>query len=108
MPAGTAITPIDRPSGHVQQLSFALTPGSIGAVGTEVETVAVPGAQIGDGVVVSPRSGLQAGIVIGYARVVSAGSVEFSLLNITAGALTPTAGTWTLTLTRGSTMVYAR
>lgn len=108
MPAATAITPLDRPSGQFQQYSFAVTPGSIAAAGTEVETIAVPGALVGDYVGVSPRSGLQAGIVLGYCRVVSAGSVEFALHNISAGALTPTAGTWTLHLARGTTMVIAR
>jgi hypothetical protein len=108
MPAATAITPLDRPGGQLQQVSFSLTPGAIAAAGTEVETIVVAGVNVGDHVAVSPRSGLQAGIGIGYCRVVSTNNVEFTLFNYTAGALTPTAGVWTLTIARGTTMVFAR
>lgn len=108
MPAATSIKSFDRPGALIQQMTFALTPGAIGAAGTEVETIAVPGVNVGDHVAVSPQSGLQAGLVIGYCRVVSAGNIEFTIINATAGALTPTAGTWTLTIMRGTTGAFAR
>lgn len=108
MPAATAITSLDRPGALVQQLTFALTPGSIAAAGTELETVALPGVIVGDQVAVSPQSGLQNGLVIGHCRVSAAGVVTFSIVNVTAGALTPTAGTWTLTIIRGTTGAVVR
>lgn len=108
MPAATLITPIDRPEGQYQQFSFTLTPGAILTLAGELETIALAGLNIGDGISVSPRSGLQLGLSVGYARVVSANNAEFSINNGTAGTLTPTAGIWTATIMRGTTMVFVR
>jgi hypothetical protein len=109
MPAATAITPIDRPRGNFQQLSFALTAGLITTLATEVETVAVPGVNLGDYVNVNPpAAGVGSGLVVTQARVSAAGVVTFHITNITAGSITPAAGTWTLTIIRGTTMVFAR
>jgi hypothetical protein len=109
MPAATAITPQDRPHGQQQQYSFSLTPGAIGAAGSETETVAISGASLNDAIVVTPpATGFANGIIVGLARVSAPGTVSFNINNITAGSLTPGAGTWTLTLLRGSTMAFAR
>lgn len=102
MPAATAVRSLDRPGALIQQMTFSLTPGAIGAAGTEVETVAVPGVMVGDHVEVTPQSGLQNGLLVGYASVLTAGTVTFTILNVTAGSLTPTVGTWTLTIIRGT------
>lgn len=110
MAAATAVTPIDRPRGNIQQFSFSITPGAIGAAGTEVETIAVPGANVGDCVKINASAaGFQDGIIIYGERVSAAGVVTFKLGNFTAGSITPTASTLlTLTLIRGTTMVFAR
>jgi hypothetical protein len=101
MVAGTAIAILDRPGGFHFQIQFSLDPGAIAAGGREVETVAVPGAAIGDGVIVCPR--YASGLIVGYARVSAAGVVTFVLENNTAGALDEGNNIWDCYLIRGST-----
>lgn len=101
MVAATAISILDRPGGFHFQFQFSLDPGSIAAGGREVETVALPGAVIGDVVAISPR--YATGLVVGYARVSAAGVVTFALENNTAGALDEGNNIWDGMLLRGST-----
>lgn len=101
MVAATAISVLDRPGGFHFQFQFSLDPGAIAAGGREVETVAVPGAQIGDVVALSPR--YVTSLIVGYARVSAAGVVTFSLENNTAGALDEGNSIWDGMLLRGTT-----
>lgn len=101
MVAGTAVTILDRPGGFHFAGNFALDPGNILAGGREVETVAVPGAQIGDVVCLSPRYATS--LIVGYARVSAAGVITFSLENNTAGALDEGNNTWDFVILRGTT-----
>ena len=62
---------------------------SIVAGGSALETFAVPNATIGSSVMISPGTALQSGIIIAYARVSAAGTVEARFINTTAGAINP-------------------
>jgi hypothetical protein len=101
MVAATAISVLDRPGGFHFAVQFSLDPGNIAAGGREVETAAVPGAQIGDVVALSPRYATS--LIVGYARVSAAGVITFSLENNTAGALDEGNNIWDGMLLRGST-----
>lgn len=105
MPAATAVTVLDRPSGHFQQFTFVLDPGSIAAGATETETVALPGCQIGDVITaLSPGVAVNPGLIIGVGRVSAAGTITFQIDNNSAGALDMGSSTWTGMLMRGTTM----
>jgi hypothetical protein len=101
MVAATAISVLDRPGGFHFQIQFSLDPGNIAAGGREVETVAVPGAAIGDVVAISPRYATS--LIVGYARVSAVGVITFSLENNTAGALDEGNNIWDCMIIRGST-----
>jgi hypothetical protein len=101
MAAATAIVAADRPGGHHYGGTFVLNPGSIGAAGRELQTVAVPGVAVGDVAFVAPRAALLAGIVIAYVRC-SAGEIEFSIENHSAGAVDAASDTWDFQVLRGS------
>jgi hypothetical protein len=51
------------------------------------DTVNVPGARVGDHVVVTPNSNYDAGLMLGTGWVSSAGVVTVRFMNTTAGAL---------------------
>lgn len=101
MVAATAVQILDRPGGFHFQGQFTLDPGNIAAGGREVETVAVPGAQIGDGVIICPRPTM--GLLVGFARVSAAGAIEFILENNTAGAIDLGATIFDFYILRGTT-----
>jgi hypothetical protein len=107
MPAATAVTPVDRPQGKQQAFTFVLDPGSIAAGASEAETVAIPGAAVGDVCVITPRGVIPAGIVISPVRVV-AGALNFNIENNSAGAVDLASFTWDAVLFRGTSMVFAR
>jgi hypothetical protein len=108
MAAATGITPLDRPRGQIQQYRFTLDPGSIAPGARELETIAIPGVQVGDAVIVTPDAQLGAGLIVGYARVSAVGAIEFSIENNAAGAVDQASGSWTCTIIRGTTMAFAR
>ena len=77
-----------------------LTFGSIGADSSSVQSVSVPGAEPGDGVIVGlPAAGVPAGLVP-VAWVSAAGTVTLRMTNVTSGALTPPAADYRLTAIR--------
>ena len=77
-----------------------LTYGSVGANASSVQSVSVPGAQVGDGVVIGlPAAGITAGLVA-TAWVSAAGSVTLRLTNVTGAAITPAVATYRLTAIR--------
>lgn len=101
MVAASAVVIRDRPGGFHFTGSFTLDPGAIAAGGREVETVAVPGVNVGDVCYVSPQYATS--LIVGYCTCRVAGTIEFSLENNTAGALDEAANTWNFAIIRGST-----
>lgn len=92
-PAG--VTPIQ----FVFHISAALTPGSVAAATTAEGTFAVAGLLPGDVVSVSKPT-FQAGLGIAGARVPAANTLNITFVNPTAGAITPTAGTYQISVVR--------
>ncbi len=78
--------------------SIAITPASVSAATTAEQTFTVPGVLPGDYVDVTGVT--QNGIGIGQARVTAANTVGIRFINSTAGALTPTAGTYSFLIVR--------
>jgi hypothetical protein len=77
-----------------------LTYGSIAANSSASQSVSVPGAQVGDGVVVGlPAAGIDTGLVP-VAWVSAPGSVTLRLRNVTGDAITPAVATYRLTAIR--------
>lgn len=101
MVAGTGVAVLDRPGGFHFQINFRLNPGAIAAGGREVETIAVPGVQVGDGVIVCPQYATS--LIVGYATCRVAGTIEFALENNTAGALDEADSPWVAYIIRGTT-----
>lgn len=75
------------------------TPSEVNTIVAPVQTITVPGARVGDVVIVTPP-GQTAGVTIGSARVSAANTVAVQFVNPTAGALTPAAGVHKFTILR--------
>jgi hypothetical protein len=86
--AGTALT-----LGMVYAAS--LTPASVGAATIAEQTFTVTGLTTADKVIVNPPAIANATGIVG-ARVSAADTLAIRFANPTAGALTPTAGTYTV------------
>lgn len=87
------IDAVRRASTAVVELTYA----SIAAGASASQTVAVSGAQVGDGVVIGlPAAGLTAGL-IPTAWVSSAGVVTLRITNITSGEITPAVADYRVT-----------
>lgn len=80
--------------------SVSFTPTSVSANTTEEQTLTVTGVNTDDIVCVNPPS-VTAGIIVGSARVSAANTVKISFGNVTAGGLSPPAGTYKVKATRG-------
>lgn len=104
MATATAVAAQDRPAGHNFNVQATVDLASIAAAGSEVVTVTVPGVVVGDVPIPCPRDGLNAGLVIGQARVSAANTVVFTVSNITAGALDAASQIFDIGILRGSTM----
>lgn len=76
----------------VSRKTQSLTWGSIGAGGSTEQSINVPGAAVGDRVVIGlPSSGIDAGLIpVAWAS--AANTVRVRLSNITGGAITPYSG----------------
>lgn len=83
----------------VSVVDVSWTPAEVATIVAPVQTVTVPGAKVGDSVIVTPP-GQTAGVTIGSARVSAANTVSVQFVNPTAGALTPAAGTHKFTIIR--------
>jgi len=90
----------------VYLISASLTPSSVLAVTAPTQTFTVSGLKTGDHVVVNPPAQL-AGVSVAAARVSAADTLAITFVNPTAGALTPTAGTYVIKVTRTPTNVAA-
>ena len=80
-------------------LAVALTPASVAANTTAEQTFTVPGLRVADFVAVSGN--VQNGVGIVASRVSAADALAIRFSNNTAGALTPTAGTYLVLVGRG-------
>lgn len=99
----TTVAAQDRPYGQTFSAQATADLPSIAAAGSEVVTATIPGVRVGDIVTVSPRSGLNAGLVIGQSRASAADTVTFTVSNITAGALDAASQIFDIGIIRGST-----
>ena len=79
----------------------SLTPAQVLTYVSPAQTFNVPGLQTTDIVTVIGLNGSQiSGIVIAEADCLTAGVLSVQFANITAGTLTPTAGTYTIQVVR--------
>jgi hypothetical protein len=88
--SGSATFAYDPP--RVLTGTASWTPGAIGANGGAVQNITVTGAAQGDRVALGYTQNLQAGLIL-TGEVSAANTVEAQIRNVTAGSLTPTAGT---------------
>lgn len=88
---GAAGTPVTQ----VRVYSQTITPASVAAATVAEQTFTVTGLTTADKVTVNPAAIGNATGIAG-ARVSAADTLAVRFVNPTAGALTPTAGTWTI------------
>ena len=95
-------TTITRGNSHETfYIQPSLTPVAVAANTTAAQTFALPGLQTTDIVVVLGLNGSQiAGIVVAEADCLAANVLTIQFANVTAASVTPTAGTYTLQITR--------
>ena len=80
-------------------LTPSLTPASVGAATVAEQTFTVTGVQLGDVICVDHPS-ITAGVGPCSARVSALNQVAIAFVNPTAGALTPAAGVYRISVTR--------
>lgn len=79
--------------------SQTITPAEVAANTTALQTFTVTGLETSDKVFVNPN-GFTEAVVLGFVRVSAQNTLQVQFTNPTAGALTPTAGTWLITAMR--------
>ncbi|MFN8207523.1 MAG: hypothetical protein U0T82_08965 [Bacteroidales bacterium] len=84
-------------SASLVKASVVADVGSINAGASVTQTFAVTGAIVGSSVIISPASALPDGVIIAYARVSAAGTVEAKFFNGTTGAVNPASMTYYIT-----------
>jgi hypothetical protein len=79
------------PSGQVDGIESEITLNfaSMATLTGDTQTASVPGAAVNDVVSISPRAALEAGIVIAFARVSAADTVQVRAHNASAGTVDP-------------------
>ncbi len=85
------------PRGNVlAQKIFAITitPSSVSANTTSMQTFTVQGLAVGDYINCAAASAQTAGIVVGSSRVSGTNTLEIQFGNLTGGTLTPVAGVY--------------
>lgn len=81
-------------------VSLTLTPASVGSATVAKQSLSVAGLAIGDSVI--PLSNpISNAVALTGADVIAPGLVRLTFVNPTAGALTPTAGTYTFLVIKG-------
>jgi hypothetical protein len=80
---------------NIKVYSQTITAASVGAATVAEQTFTVTGLTTADKVIVNPAAISNATGIAG-ARVSAADTLAVRFVNPTAGALTPTAGTWTI------------
>ena len=95
-------TTITRGNSHETfYIQPSLTPVAVAANTTAAQTFSIPGLQTTDIVVVLGLNGSQiAGIVVAEADCLTANVLTIQFANVTAASVTPTAGVYTIQVTR--------
>lgn len=83
----------------ISVIDVSLTPAEVATVVAPAQTFTVPGVKAGDTIIVNPPS-QTANVAITNAYVSADDTVSIQFVNPTAGALTPAAGTHTITVIR--------
>ena len=100
MAAATGVSYHDRPARLITG-EATVDLASIAGAANEDSTIAVPEANVGDIVLVSPQATLLDGLVISQAYVSAAGTITFTTENHTAGALNQGATVFSFALIAG-------
>lgn len=93
------------PSGSVTRIKGQVTVdfASCGPAAVTIQSVTLPGAQLGDVVLMSPpAAGLSVAVMCGTGYVSAANAVKMPVVNPTAGALDPASATFEYTLFRAT------
>jgi hypothetical protein len=85
----------DTAISKIKKYSQTITPASVGAATVAEQTFTVTGLATTDTVIVNPGA-ISNAVGVGGWRVSAANTLAVQFINPTAGALTPTAGTWTV------------
>lgn len=89
---------------------ISITPASVASATSAAQsfTSAAPGVVVGDQIsAISPPSNTPAGVFPLYATVTAADTISIVFVNVTAGALTPPAGNYTIEVNRVQTLASA-
>lgn len=92
---GASGTPVTQ----MRVYSQTITPAEVAAATVAEQTFTVTGLTTADKVIVNPGA-ISNAIGVAGARVSAANTLAVRFVNPTAGALTPTAGTWTVVAVR--------
>lgn len=84
---------------NIKVYSQTITAASVGAATVAEQTFTVTGLTTADKVIVNPGA-ISNAVGVGGVRVSAANTLAVQFINPTAGALTPTAGTWTIIAVR--------
>lgn len=100
MAAATSITVQETPFVAFTG-SFTIDPGSIVTGAIETQTIAVPGAKVGDLVLIQPRTDIDIDLINQSAYVDAADSLTFVIYNISGGTLNMGSKTFDFAVFRG-------
>jgi hypothetical protein len=103
MATATGVAATERPGGNTYTGQFTADLASIAAAGQELITVTITGLAVGDVICVSPRSALNAGLIVAYARVSAADTAIIAISNHSAGAIDAASTVFDYGVIRGST-----
>jgi len=101
-----AVTTLAGNAAVCSVVAVTWSPSQVATVTAPAQTVTVPGAKVGDVVIVTPP-GQTAGVTIGSAYVSAANTVSVQFVNPTAGGVTPAAGIHKFTIIRHEGLVGA-
>lgn len=85
---------VQTSAAQILSASVVVNPPGLSAGSSTVVSVAVPGAAVGDAVVVNPGANLPLSYAISYARVSAAGTVVVGMINPGTVAADPASTTW--------------
>lgn len=88
-------TNADTPVLKVRKYTPTITPASVATITVAEQTFSVPGLTTADTVIVN-QAAIANAVGIAGVRVSAADTLAVRFVNPTAGALTPTAGVWTI------------
>ena len=94
-------TVLSPAAGSLVSLTLTLTPAAVAAIVAAKQTFTVAGLNVGDSVVPLSNPNTTAAALCG-AEVSAANTLRLTFVNPTAGSVTPTAGTYTFLVIKGS------